>query len=231
MRTKILGYLFNLFFPRTCCCCDAMLVQSENQICTHCFFKLPLTNFINLNSNNVEKLFWGKAQIEAATALLYFVKKENVQKILHQIKYKNNIKLAHLMGNQMGIELKNSDRFQDIDVIIPVPLHWKKKRKRGYNQSEEIAKGIALHFDKPINTTCLVRKKHTNTQTKKDRIERWENVADKFTVLNRHELEGKHILLVDDVVTTGATLEACALEILNIPNTKISVATLAYAGK
>ena len=121
---------FNLFFPRTCLCCERLLISTENQICTTCFYHLSLTNFVNSVNNPVEKIFWGRAKIEAATAFLYFQKKENTQKILHEIKYNGNIKLAKFMGNQIGIELKNSNRFEDIDIIIPIPLHPKKKEKK-----------------------------------------------------------------------------------------------------
>lgn len=221
---------FNLFFPRTCLCCERLLISTENQICTTCFYHLSLTNFVNLVNNPVEKIFWGRAKIEAATAFLYFQKKENTQKILHEIKYNGNIKLAKFMGNQIGIELKNSNRFEDIDIIIPIPLHPKKKKKRGYNQSEEIAKGIIKHFPREIITNCLIRTNNTETQTKKKRISRWVNVVDKFEIINTETIKGKHILLIDDVITTGATLDACAQTLLSVPNVKVSIATLAYAG-
>ena len=202
---------FNLFFPRTCLCCERLLISTENQICTTCFHHLSLTNFVNSVNNPVEKIFWGRAKIEAATAFLYFQKKENTQKILHEIKYNGNIKLAKFMGN-------------------PIPLHPKKKKKRGYNQSEEIAKGIIKHFPREIITNCLIRTNNTETQTKKKRISRWVNVVDKFEIINTETIKGKHILLIDDVITTGATLDACAQTLLSAPNVKVSIATLAYAG-
>ena len=221
--------LFNLFFPRTCICCDSTLLPSENQICINCLSRLSLTNFVDIVNNPVEKIFWGRSKIEAATALLYFKKNGNTQKILHEIKYKNNIKAAHLMGNLLGIELKKSKRFENIDIIIPVPLHYKKKKKRGYNQSEEIAKGIAKHFSKEIVTDCLVRKEYTKTQTKKNRLNRWENVSNSFAVANPDIIKGKHVLFIDDVVTTGATLETCANTLLAIPTVKVSIASLSIA--
>ncbi|MBO7201675.1 MAG: ComF family protein [Bacteroidales bacterium] len=134
------------------------------------------------------------------------------------------------MGNQLGIELKKSNRFNDIDIIVPVPLHRKKQKERGYNQSEEIAKGIVNHFDKEINTTSLIKTTYTKSQTKQNRFSRWKNVSEIFSVTNTDKIENKHILLVDDVITTGATLEACAKELLKIPSVKVSIATLAYAG-
>ena len=230
MTTKIFTDLFKLFFPHVCRCCGNTLLNSENQICTECILHLPLTNFVDIVNNPVEKKLWGRAQIEAATSLLFFSKKGNVQKILHEIKYKNNITLAHFMGNQLGIELKKSNRFNDIDIIVPVPLHRKKQKERGYNQSEEIAKGIVNHFDKEINTTSLIKTTYTKSQTKQNRFSRWKNVSEIFSVTNTDKIENKHILLVDDVITTGATLEACAKELLKIPSVKVSIATLAYAG-
>ena len=229
MTTKIFIDFFKLFFPHTCCCCGDTLLNSENQICTDCIFHLPLTNFVNMVNNPVEKKLWGRARIEAATSLLFFSKKGNVQKILHEIKYKNNIKLAHLMGNQLGFELKKSNRFNDIDIIIPVPLHYKKQKQRGYNQSEEIAKGIAKHFEKEINTHSLIKTTYNKSQTKEKRFNRWINVSENFSVINPNDIENKHILLVDDIITTGATLEACAKELLKIPSVKVSIATLACA--
>ena len=130
------------------------------------------------------------------------------------------------MGNLLGIDLKKSNRFADVDIIIPVPLHPKKMRKRGYNQSEEIAKGMVEYFPKVINTSCLVRKVDNKTQTRKGRIERWNNVADIFSVVDTEPLKGKHILLVDDVLTTGSTLEACASKLIALEGVRVSVATL-----
>jgi ComF family protein len=134
------------------------------------------------------------------------------------------------MGNQLGFELKKSNRFDDIDIIIPVPLHRKKQKKRGYNQSEEIAKGIVKHFNKDINITSLIKTTHTKSQTKQNRFSRWKNVSENFSVIDTSMIENKHILLVDDVITTGATLESCTKELLKIPSVKVSIATLAYAG-
>ena len=230
MTTKIFTDLFKLFFPHSCRCCGNILLNSEYQICTECILHLPLTNFVDTVNNPVEKKLWGRVQIEAATSLLFFSKKGNVQKILHEIKYKNNIKLAHFMGNQLGFELKKSNRFDDIDIIIPVPLHRKKQKKRGYNQSEEIAKGIVKHFNKDINITSLLKTTHTQSQTKQNRFSRWKNVSENFSVIDTSMIENKHILLVDDVITTGATLESCTKELLKIPSVKVSIATLAYAG-
>lgn len=226
MTTKMFNDFFDLFFPRTCRCCGSTLLSSENQVCINCLLHLSLTNFVDLVNNPVEKIFWGRCKIEAATALFYFRKKGNIQKILHEIKYKSNIKLAHQMGNLLGIDLKKSNRFADVDIIIPVPLHPKKMRKRGYNQSEEIAKGMVEYFPKVINTSCLVRKVDNKTQTRKGRIERWNNVADIFSVVDTESLKGKHILLVDDVLTTGSTLEACASKLIALEGVRVSVATL-----
>ncbi len=180
-------------------------------------------------NNPISRIFWGRANIQSATSFLFFNKGGSVQKLIHQFKYNSKIETGRYLGNLMGKDLANSDLFNTIDVIIPVPLHKKKLHIRGFNQSDIIAEGIGDAMNVQAITDTLIRTEHTETQTKKSRYTRWENVKGKFDIHNPHTIEGKHILLVDDVLTTGATLEACAQTLLEVPNTTVSLATLAYA--
>lgn len=218
-----------LVFPSRCFACGRALVLKEEIICIGCYFNLPRTNFHLYEDNPVARIFWCRADIIAATSFLFFNKGGNVQKLMHQLKYNARIEIGIFLGQLFGNELKQSPLFQDIDMIIPVPLHIKKLRTRGFNQSEVIAQGICQSMNIEVHEGILVRKIFTSTQTKKSRYSRWENVAGKFEIRNKDCIVGKHLLLVDDVLTTGATLEACAEEILKIDNVKLSVATLAYA--
>jgi len=230
MGANFINDLRGIFFPTSCCCCGDVLLSSENQICTACSLGLPFTYFSSEKDNSVENIFWGRVQIGAATALLYFSKKGGVQKILHNIKYKDNKELAVFMGRQLGAAIAESHRFDDVDFLVPVPLHSKKLKKRGYNQSEEIAKGVAQNFGRQLCANVLIRTEFTDTQTKKSRFNRWENVHDKFSLAEPDTFAGKHILIIDDVITTGATLESCANAVLQANAAKVSVAGLAFAG-
>lgn len=219
----------NLFFPNICQACGIPLVKKESIICIECGYKLPRTNFHYFEENPISRIFWGRANIHAATSFLFFNKGGNVQKLIHQFKYKGNIETGKHLGILLGRDLLKSDLFKKVDIAIPVPLHSKKLRKRGYNQSSIIAQGISLAMKIPYDCNTLIRTEFTETQTKKARYSRWENVRGKFGLHNPESLTEKHILLVDDVLTTGATLEACAQVLLEIPNVKISMVTLAYA--
>jgi ComF family protein len=219
----------NLFFPDTCYACGEVLVKGESIICTDCYYKLPRTNFHMEIDNPISKIFWCRADLYTATSFLFFNKGGKVQKLLHQLKYKNRPEVGFQLGKVFGAELRNSQFYQDIDFVIPVPLHPKKQKMRGYNQSDFIAKGIAESLGTSFSSEYLVRNTFTSTQTKKSRYSRWKNVDGKFSVVNIDKLAGKRVLLVDDVLTTGATLEACAQELLKVPKLTVSVATLAYA--
>lgn len=228
---KISQYLkdfFNLFFPDICVVCNSHLVNQEDLICTKCLYNLPKTNFHKDIENPVSQLFWGRAKIEYATAYFLFNKDSQYQNMMHKFKYHGNKELGSVLGKSFGNQLHNSF-FNKIDMIIPVPLHKSKLRKRGYNQSEWIAKGISETLLKPMDVKSLIRTVATETQTRKSRFERWENVENIFKICNEKLLVGKHILLVDDVVTTGSTLEACANVLLEIEGIKVSIATLAVA--
>ncbi|MFK5856029.1 MAG: ComF family protein [Bacteroidota bacterium] len=219
----------NLFFPNLCQACEKPLVKHENVLCLSCLYKLPKTNFHLHENNPISRIFWGRVDIHAATAFLFFNKGGSVQKLIHQFKYKSKIETGKYLGELMGNALMKSDLFNTIDVIIPVPLHKKKLHIRGFNQSDIIANGLSNTMHVPVLVNTLIRTKHTETQTRKARYTRWENVKGKFGINNPQTIEGKHILLVDDVLTTGATLESCAQTLLETPNTKVSLATLAYA--
>ncbi len=225
----MIGDLLSLFFPDNCAACGASLLKNEKTICIKCQLELPYTRFHDDPENQVTKLFWGKVKLEAATSLMFFQKDARIQTLLHSLKYKGGTQVGERLGVWLGQELADTNRFADVDVIIPVPLHPKKERKRGYNQSEHIALGISEGFDKPIVNNALLRSKHTSTQTRKSKFNRWENVADIFDLKQPERLENKHLLLVDDVVTTGSTLEACASVLGKIPGTKVSIATIACA--
>ncbi|HRG36997.1 MAG TPA: ComF family protein [Bacteroidia bacterium] len=219
----------SLFFPTLCYSCGERLFKNENSICTHCQYHLPKTDFHLSNDNPVAKIFWGRINLAAATAYFFFNKGGHVQQLIHQLKYKGVKHLAFDIGKLYGNELKNASHFKDIDLIIPVPLHKKRQRKRGYNQSAYFAEGLSSSMHTAMDTTILFRTFASETQTKKSRFTRWKNVENIFYTKNEQLIFNKHILLVDDVVTTGATLEACAQALLKIEGVRISIATIAFA--
>ena len=219
----------SLVYPGICAACNNTLMKNEQSICTHCMFHLPKTNYHFANDNPVNKLFWGRININAAASLYLYTKGGKVQNLVHSLKYRGQTEIGKVVGEMYGYELQKSEDFKNIDFIIPVPLHKKKLRKRGYNQSDFFALGLSKSLGVTVDRDNIIRKEDSSTQTKRSRYARWENVNNLFEILDSAKLGNKHILLVDDVITTGSTLEACASEILKIPNTKVSVATIAYA--
>lgn len=204
------------------------MIDKENFICLQCIHDLPVTNFAMHANNPLEKKFWGRLSLTSAMSELYFSKDSIVQNMIHEFKYRGNKKIGQYFGNMIGRSLLNSNRF-DVDVIVPLPLFIRKEKMRGFNQAEILCDGIAEMIKRPVISKNVIRKFFTESQTRKHRIERWKNVEGIFFVNDKKSLEGKHILLVDDVVTTGATLEACGIEILKVAGTKLSVAALAMA--
>ena len=224
-----LGSFVSLLFPRCCLVCGRPLAKGEECLCTMCNINLPRTGYHLKEDNPVEKLFWGKIPLERATSFFFYRKGSDFRQILHQLKYGGQKDIGAIMGRYMATELQESGFFEGIDVIVPVPLHKKKQRLRGYNQSEWIARGIATVTGIPIDTESVVRHKNTETQTSKSSLERWENVNGIFELHHPEPLAGKHILIVDDVLTTGATTVECASCLTKIEGVRISVLTLAIA--
>ena len=220
--------VFYLFFPKTCACCDEQLVKNEVEVCLKCRFALPLTNFTNEPNNKVEQTFYGRFSLEFATALLYFRAKGLSQKLIYQLKYKGRQEIGNLLGLWLGSELLNCKRLQKIDFIVPVPLHPKKFKSRGYNQLTSFGICVSDMLGATFVDDVLIRKSVADTQTLKHRFERWKNVNEIFYLNDLAIFKNKHVLLIDDVITTGATLEACALELSKAKNVKISIATMAY---
>jgi ComF family protein len=204
-------------------------VKGEEILCLNCLADFPRNNYVNFVENPVADVFIGRARIEFGTSYCQFDKGGKVQHLIHQLKYRGRREIGMRMGFLFGSDLFETEEFRDIDAILPVPLHRRKERLRGYNQSAEIAKGISQAMNKPLLKKNLIRTKHTSSQTAKDRYERWENVRGIFQVRNPNVLTNKHLLLVDDVITTGATLEACCETLLKIEGVKVSIATLANA--
>ena len=225
----MLSDFLNLFYPSLCKACGNPLLKNEEVICTYCLYHLPYTGYHTSEHNPVFKLFWGRSQLEFASAFLHFRKGGRVQQLLHQLKYNNCPEIGHHLGLLYSYQLEKESCFSEIDVIIPVPLHKSKQKLRGYNQSELFAKGLGVGLGKQVNTVSLLRETATETQTKKSRFARYLNTKEVFSLYKAEEVQGKHILLVDDVVTTGSTLEAC-INILNQNGMcKVSVATIAAA--
>lgn len=226
---KWLNYLkdvWNLFFPDLCALCLYSLERGERVICTHCHSDMPYTDYHTYKNNPLAKQMWGRVWINAAASLLYYRKGGTAQKLIHQIKYKGNLELGYLAGKILGSHLSKSRYFRNVDCIVPVPLHRRRLRKRGYNQSSIISKGIADVLKLEIREKDLVRLNSTTSQTNKNRQNRFENMVEAFAV--NAGAQGKHILLVDDVITTGATIEACAQKLLEAGAASVSIATLAY---
>lgn len=225
---KLLKDIFNVFYPDICLCCNTALTTNEHIICLFCRNDLPLTNFCYETNNLVEKTFYGRIPIKKGTALFYFLKKGKTQQLMHRLKYKGNQEIGSFIGDWLGENMLLSNRFNDIDCIIPVPLHYKKQKKRGYNQVSTFGISLSKTLKIPYYEGVLQRKTATNTQTKLIRLDRWKNVKELFQVENTHKLNNKHILLIDDIITTGATLEACYLALNKCENIKISIASMAY---
>ncbi|HEX7414710.1 MAG TPA: ComF family protein [Bacteroidia bacterium] len=219
----------SLIYPRVCVACDGSLFKHEQHICNKCFVTLPKTNYHLQKENPLQKTFYGRADVSSASSFLFFQKKGMVQKILHALKYKGKPEVAQLVGKWYAEDLKQDNASLAFDYIIPVPLHKKRQQKRGYNQSEYFAKGLSEVLDIPILTNVLIKKQFTETQTHKTRAERAENILQSFSVEHTEIIDNKSILLVDDVITTGATLEACMIQLQKSTNTKVSVASIAYA--
>ena len=219
----------NLFYPRICHMCDHILINKERVICTNCRHELPVTNFPLDNDNPVQKVFYGRVKIEYATSLLLFSKKGNVQKLIHQLKYRGHREISEFLGAWMGARLAEENLGLKIDAVIPVPLHKKKLKSRGFNQVEDFGKEIARNLNVPYMDNVLLKTSFTTTQTLKTRLSRWGNVEETLVLVNPELITNKHILLVDDIITTGATLEACSRVLGEAGGVKISIASMALA--
>ena len=228
---KILFDFYNLFLPRKCLSCGRNLNKTENQVCLDCIQKIPKTHFFNDFENPANQIFWGRVNLNMVASFYYFSKDSILQNLIHQIKYNGKKELALELGKYLAMDLKKSELFKNIDFITSVPMHKIKQKKRGYNQSDWVAKGISEILLILFIEDILIKHKNTKSQTNKNRLERLENVKSVFSLNgNYNNLENKHILIIDDVLTTGATLEACCIELLKIPNVKVSAVTLAIAG-
>lgn len=221
--------IFHLLFPHVCVGCGGDGIDQDSFLCLECINDLPHTNYAMHAHNPAEKIFYGRVHVHAVMSQFYFTKESIIQNLIHEFKYKGNREIGKYLGNLMGKSIQESFRFQNISAIIPLPLYIGKEKKRGFNQAAILCKGIEEITQIPLMENNVVRIVNTETQTKKRRIQRWLNVDKTFDILYPHLLEGKHVLLVDDVITTGATLEACVSALLKVKSIKVSIATLAIA--
>jgi ComF family protein len=219
----------SLLFPRLCYACGNYLLRNENLICTGCYVSIPRTNYHLQPENPVEKLFWGRCRVEKAAAFSFYTKGSRIRNMIHNMKYSGIKEIGYELGRIYAISLKSSGFMDDVDTIIPVPLHPAKKRSRGFNQSELISAGISDVTGVSVNNESLIRVIKSVTQTKRSRYDRWTNVEGIFRVAEADAIRKKHILLVDDVITTGSTIESCVNELLKIEDVRVSVIALGYA--
>ncbi len=222
---KFVNGFLNLLYPNVCGGCNSVIESPKIIICASCFASFPKSYEFLDKGNKIAQLFWGKIPLEHAFTSFKYVKGSSLQNLIYDLKYRGNTEVGRVLGVEIGKEIKDSNL--RIDVVIPVPLHPKKQKMRGYNQSWFIAQGVQNVLACELNDTSLLRILFTETQTKKSRLERYDNVEHKFSIINPELLEGKHILLVDDVITTGATMVECCSILNKIPDVKISVAAIA----
>jgi len=220
----------SLFYPHYCAGCGSDRLDQQTEICLRCLHRLPQTHFTEHADNPVEKIFWGRTPVQAATSLFFYSQDAIMQTLLHELKYRGNQALGIQLGSLLGAALNNNSRFT-VDVLVPVPLHPSKEKSRGFNQATLICQGIAAVTGLPVCESLLRRNAKRSTQTKKDRAERWENMLGVFEATLPDQLNYKNILLVDDVITTGATLEACGQALLEGGNRKLWIASLCYSNR
>ena len=226
---QVIKNLLNFFFPEVCYACNESLSDNEKHICTQCRHNLPITNYHFTNDNSVEKVFYGRVKIENATSLFHFHKKGIVQQLIHNLKYKVYQDIAHDLGACLGNELKDLPEYNSVNYVIPVPLHKRKLKKRGFNQVTKFGEQLANALNANYNEAILIKTSNTSTQVFKNRISRWNSAYEIFDIVETNTLKGKHILLVDDIITTGATIESCVNVLNKVKDVKISVATMAIA--
>ena len=231
MKSRLINSILELFYPSICAACGTSLFRWEHLVCTRCRNFLPHTGYERNEENPLAQLFYGRVRLKAVTSCYFFSKEGKVQHLIHELKYKGNRDAGVFLGQELGKTIKDAPLFQDIDYLIPVPLHPKREKKRGYNQSMVIAQGVSEVTGIQIGADFLIRSVNTATQTHKSKEERWQNVKDIFELRHAERLEGKYVLLIDDVLTTGATLEACAHLLSSVPGITISCATAACAGQ
>jgi len=228
--SEIKDSFLHLLFPHVCDGCGSDVLGKESTLCMRCIEAMPETNFELHPDNPVEKKFWGRLPVHQATAQFYFTRESLMQHLMHQFKYKRNKDLGNQLGRMMGESIKRSGRFV-VDALVPLPLFPAKEKRRGYNQATVLCEGMAESLQVPVLKDVVIRSQHTDTQTKKGRIERWQNMEGKFVLAKPELISNKNLLLVDDVITTGATLEACGAELLKAENVKLSIAALCYASR
>jgi ComF family protein len=226
---KWINHLIDIIYPKTCEACGEPLLGGEKLICTQCLISLPRTNSHRESDKLIHRRFWGKTEVSHAIAYVRFSKKSKVQHLLHQLKYKNKPELGVFLGELYGQDLKAAGFDKNIDLIIGVPLHIQKEKQRGYNQANCIAEGLSKSLEVPYDTTSAKKVISTETQTKKNRFERFMNVKDAFEITDKEKLKDKRIAIVDDVLTTGATIEAFAKTLLENGCAEVSVITIAIA--
>jgi ComF family protein len=231
IRFLFLRSLLQLFFPHNCCGCNSNLLSDDFLFCLYCEAGMPLTRFEDFERNPVERIFWGRVEIQAAAAHVYFTRGSSIQHCLHLLKYKKRKEVGEYFGLRMGKAIRQSGRFELCEIIVPLPLFPSREKKRGFNQSRVIAECISAQLHIPVVADAVIRTKKTETQTRKSRIQRWKNIEHAFEILNQQTVRGKHILLVDDVITTGASLEACALALQKISGVRVSIYCMAYTVK
>jgi ComF family protein len=225
---SFLSNFFTLLYPESCPICSKALLAGEKIICTFCLYKLPKTNFHLSEQNPIHDLFIGRIDIKHSGAYLNFRKGGGVQQLIHEFKYKSRVEIGRFLGECYGIDLMEAPWIKTVDCVIPIPLHEKKLKKRGFNQSEEFASGIAKILEIPMRLDVLERATFSETQTKKSKYQRWENVKGVFEIKNPDLFTGNHVLLVDDVITTGATMEAATQCLIEDAGAQVSVAAMAF---
>lgn len=222
--------VLHLLFPHICTGCGSDLPGEETSLCMRCMDAMPETNFEKHSGNPVEKIFWGRLPLTAASAQYYFTKESLMQHLMHRFKYKGDLDLGLQLGKLMGEQLKRSGRFA-ADALVPLPLFPAKEKRRGYNQSTVLCQGMATMMGIPVWDDLITRPEHTETQTRKGRVERWKNIEGKFFLRKPDKIRNRKILLVDDVITTGATIEACGSELIGAGNVSLAVASLCIAAR
>jgi ComF family protein len=226
---QLLPDFLHLFFPHLCAGCGSDLLKKDQSICIQCYTSLPETNFAATPANPIEQLFYGRLRVQEAMSAYYFTKHSVLQNMIHAFKYTGHKECGRQLGKWMGLQLQQSKRFRHIDYLVPMPLYPERFHRRGYNQATLLCEGMATVTEIPIHEQLVARIKPTATQTKKGRTERWKNVSDSFALIQDSSIANQHLLLVDDVITTGASLEACGTRLSELPGIKLSIATLAFS--